>query len=296
MNDHRHIGLYYGASTVAVLLWSASLVATKIAYLSFSPLQLAAGRALLAAVLFGIIRTLQPVRLSISGKDKKTVLLSGALGVTLYFALQNVGVSMTSASNAALIIASYPAITTLLEYVFYRVEPGPLKIVGIATAILGVAILSQASLSSGTNSFLGGIILIGAGVVWTLYNFLTRDIVQRYDGVTLTYYQMASGTLFFIPLLAIDGFMPQPLTGGALGAFLYLALGCSFAAFLLYNLGLRRLTASASVSLMNLVPVFGVLFSYLILKEPIHPSQILGGVIVGLGVAMTTLSKTPAKA
>lgn len=53
-------------------------------------------------------------------------------------------------------------------------------------------------------------ILVGAGVVWTFYNFLTRDIVSKYNGVTLTYYHMLTGTLFYTPLLLLDVSDPKP--------------------------------------------------------------------------------------
>ncbi|HEY3424934.1 MAG TPA: hypothetical protein VGL27_09080 [Negativicutes bacterium] len=40
---------------------------------------------------------------------------------------------------------------------------------------------------------------------------------------------------------------------------------------------------------MNLVPVFGVLFSFAILKETIDATQIIGGLIIA-GVALSVLS------
>ncbi len=46
--------------------------------------------------------------------------ISGVLGTTLYFSLENIGVELTTASNAAIIVASYPAITVLMEFLFFR--------------------------------------------------------------------------------------------------------------------------------------------------------------------------------
>ncbi|AQS04986.1 drug/metabolite transporter (DMT)-like permease [Clostridium beijerinckii] len=74
-------------------------------------------------------------------------------------------------------------------------------------------------------------------------------------------------------------------------ALIYLSVGCSIVAFLLYNLGLRKLSASISVSLMNLVPVLGLIFSILILHERVSTVQILGGVIVIIGVILSSIQK-----
>ncbi len=71
----------------------------------------------------------------------------------------------------------------------------------------------------------------------------------------------------------------------------YLSLGCSVGAFLLYNFGLRKLSASTSISLMNLVPVFSIIFSATILNETISLRQIVGGVIVIIGVILSTTTK-----
>lgn len=62
---------------------------------------------------------------------------------------------MTSASNAALIVASFPAITALLEFFLYRSKPSLQKILGIFLAITGVAILTQIKVDGSNQSFWG---------------------------------------------------------------------------------------------------------------------------------------------
>lgn len=59
----------------------------------------------------------------IQKEDRMRIALSGFLGITLYFAIENIGVSMTSSSNSALIVASFPAVTTLLEFFIYHSKP-----------------------------------------------------------------------------------------------------------------------------------------------------------------------------
>ncbi len=73
-------------------------------------------------------------------------------------------------------------------------------------------------------------------------------------------------------------------TGDALLALLYLGIFCSIIAFLLYSYGLRKLASSSAVTLMNLVPVFGVFFSILFLNETMSAIQLLGGFIVIIGI------------
>ncbi|OVE64490.1 EamA family transporter [Clostridium diolis] len=285
------LSYYYLASTGAVVLWSASFIATKLAYETFAPIQLAAVRTLFAVILFWFMRKITANNEQIQKEDRMRIALSGFLGITLYFAIENIGVSMTSSSNSALIVASFPAVTTLLEFFIYHSKPNVKKVLGIILAIIGVAVLTQINADGNSKSMLGNIILIGAGIVWAFYNFITRDLTNKYSAMTLTYYQMLAGFIFFLPFIIIEGktwIMPTMTSASAL---IYLSVGCSIVAFLLYNLGLRKLSASISVSLMNLVPVLGLIFSILILHESVSTVQISGGVIVIIGVILSSIQK-----
>ena len=50
---------------------------------------------------------------------------------------------------------------------------------------------------------------------------------------------------------------------------------------------MKRLDSGATVNLLNLVPVFGVAFAVLVLREPVSAGQLLGGLVVICGVALS---------
>lgn len=287
----KKVNLYYLATTTAVLLWSASFIATKFAYSSFSPLMVGLIRFFFATALLFLVRLISKDTVPPARKDMIKIAISGLLGITLYFAAENIGVQLTTASNASLIVASYPAVTTLFEFFIFRTKPTIRKVVGISLAFGGVLVLTTKSGSGGPEALWGNLILIAAGVIWTFYNFITRTVTGKYSPVTLSYYQFLFGTIFFIPLVLLEHKPIAAITGTGIAAMVYLFLGCSVGAFLLYNWGLRKLSAAASVSLMNLVPVFGILFSALFLMETITITQILGGAVVIAGVILSTTDR-----
>lgn len=280
--------IYYASTTIAVLLWSASFIATKIAYTMFEPITIGFIRFLIAVVILGVVRLFTKERVRPANRDMAIIALSGLLGITLYFSAENVGVQLTPASNASLIVASYPALTALFEFFIYHTKPTFKKIMGITLAFAGVVILTVKSGNSGDGVLYGNLILIAAGVIWTFYNFVTRSVTSKYSPLTLSYYQMLFGTLFFIPLVLLEGGELHTVTLSGCIATVYLSLGCSVGAFLLYNFGLRKLSASAAVSIMNLVPVFGIIFSALLLQETITLTQIAGGTVVISGVILSS--------
>ena len=291
----KKANLYYLATTTAVLLWSASFIATKFAYSSFSPLMVGLIRFFFATILLFAVRMITKDTVRPCKKDMMKIAVSGLLGITLYFAAENTGVQLTTASNCSLIVASYPAITALFEFFIYHTKPTVRKIVGISLAFGGVLILTTKSGSGGSEALWGNLILIAAGVIWTFYNFITRTVTGKYSPVTLSYYQFLFGTIFFVPLVLLENQPIAAITGTGIAAMVYLFLGCSVGAFLLYNWGLRKLSAAASVSLMNLVPVFGILFSALFLKETITITQVLGGAVVIFGVILSTTTDKKGK-
>lgn len=109
---------------------------------------------------------------------------------------------------------------------------------------------------------------------------------------TVIFWQTLFGALFFLPVAAFEqvsvgGARWLPSGGFALLSVTHLRVLCSVVAFLLYARGLRGLDASSAVSVMNLVPVLGVLFAVVLLGEPLGLLQLLGGVVVIVGVTLS---------
>jgi drug/metabolite transporter (DMT)-like permease len=66
-----------------------------------------------------------------------------------------------------------------------------------------------------------------------------------------------------------------------------MGLFCSILAFLFYARGLRNVDPGSAVSLMNLVPVFGLIFAAVGLREPVSVTQVVGGLVVIAGVLLS---------
>ncbi|HEX7714253.1 MAG TPA: DMT family transporter [Bacillota bacterium] len=278
---------YFLAVVGAVLLWSISFVATKIAFKAFPPLTLGALRFILAAWLLAILLWMQRGFIRPTRNDLGSLLMSGILGITMYFSMENYGVKLATAADASLIVAAYPAITMVLEMVFYRVSISRVRFLGVGLAMFGLYLIIRESTNiGGPYRLLGDVILAATGIVWSFYNFITRKIANKYPTILITFYQTLAGAVAFIPLALAERKqwrMPGP---DSLFALLYLGLFCSVAAFLLYAYGLRKMASSSAVTLMNLVPVFGVCFSVLLLHESISIVQVLGGLIVIAGIIL----------
>jgi drug/metabolite transporter (DMT)-like permease len=206
----------------------------------------------------------------------------------LYAVLQNIAMQWTSASSATLIIASYPIITLLMESAIYRIKLSGMKIVAILIAIIGVVILSYVKSELRVEGeLLGILLLIIAGVVWAVYNFMMKKVVNHYPPITLLFYSSLFGTIFMLPLALLERAQWQQPTLLSFSMMMFLGVFCSVIAFLLYNHGLKTMAASTITSMLNLMPIIGVFFSWLLLGEQVTARKFIGGAIVILGVMLS---------
>ena len=292
MNSSRTKHL--AAAAAANLLWSGSLIASKLSYQSMGPMTLGLLRFSLATVCFFVLLRVAGERVVPDARGMAQIALTGLLGTTLYFAAENLGVSMIAASTSSLIVGSFPAMTLVLECLIDHTRPHPLKVLGVGLAFAGVALLAMTeSAEGGTNVALGSLILMAGGLCWALYNFAMRPVLGRYSALNTTCWQTLFGALGFIPLALMEGMGDVSLSGGAWASLAYLVFGCTVAGFVLYNWSLEDLEPSTATSLANLIPVFGLVLSALILHESISMQQLVGGAIVLVGIMLSTSEPRP---
>lgn len=278
---------------IAVMLWSTSYVVTKMGVNDIPPLTFGAIRFLFAAGVAGLmalfILRVEPVPL----KDLIRLAIGGFLGITAFFSLQNLGVQRTSASDATLLVASFPAITMLLEASFLKRQIAFMRLAGVGIAFIGVCLIIQhTATSAGAYQLKGNLILLASGLAWALYNFATQHVVQKYSTFTVIFWQTLAGALTFLPLSILEAETWQPPSVTGMMSALFLGVFCSIAAFMLYGYGLKRIDPGSAVSLMNLVPVFGLILANACLKEAVSFIQVLGGLIVIGGVTLSVQMTT----
>ena len=277
------------AAALACLLWSGSIIASKLSYDTLAPMSLGLIRFSLSTVVFFAICLLGGQRTVPDARSMAQIALTGLLGTTLYFAAENYGVQMLPASTSSLIVGSFPAMALLLEWVIDHARPRPAKTMGIVLAFLGVALLALTeSREGGSDVLVGSLVLMFGGLCWALYNFAMRMVMGRYTTLTITTWQTLFGALGFIPFVMAEGMPDQLPSPTAWASLAYLVLGCTVIGFVLYNWGLEELEPSTATSLSNLIPVFGLVLSALILGEQISLQQLVGGTIVVAGIVLST--------
>jgi len=132
-------------------------------------------------------------------------------------------------------------------------------------------------------------IIIAATIVQGIYHPLTKPLLARYSGLEVATYAMVGGTLKLLPTLPFAWHDMANAANSAWWSALYLGLMPSALGFVLWGYAMARLPIATSTSLLYLVPPVAVLIAFMWLDEIPLVSELLGGLIVILGVLTLTL-------
>lgn len=273
------------AVVVAALIWSTSYAVTKVTLAQIPPLTIGALRFCAAALILAVVVHARRDRRPPTVRQRLVIGAAGLLGIAAYFAAENFGVDLATASDATLIVASYPIITLALEVILRRATLSMIRLTGMLIAVAGVWLVVRGGADRDLgNRLWGDALLILGGLIWTGYNLVAQRDTSGASPMVVTYYQTLAGALGFLAMSLFETdrwAWPSPTD---LGRVLFLAGPCSVAAFGLYNYGLRRLPSSVAVNLLNIVPVAGLVWAALLTGESVGAQQIIGGAIVIAGV------------
>ncbi len=282
---------------LTILIWGTTFIATKVLLREVAPLTLTLLRFLIAFIALVPFAMRQGFKL----RDvfKPTFLLFGLTGTTLYYSLQNLGMSYTSVSSTSLILSIVPVLTAVFAVIFLKERLSRLRIVGIVLVTIGMVLvaISSANDSAGSNPLLGNILIFCSALAWAIYTIQGRKMVSSYPALVMTTASTGAGILFIIPFAVWEvftrGFPHFSMAG--IADLLYLGLAASALTMFLWNYALHSLPASVASTYINLVPIIGVASAYLLGENP-PILQIVGGVLAILGVWISSLMPPPVPA
>lgn len=272
---------------LAAIGWGSATTATKYALDGFGPstlllVKLAAAAAVLWAVL--MVRGIP----QIERKGRFAVL--GVFEPTLAYGALTIGLTYTTATNAALLGASEACFVVALAAIFLKERIGARSLIGLLLAFVGVLLIEQVlSISSDLN--VGDLLILGGNLAAAIYVILAVKVAATVESLPMTAYQFIFGAALSLPFAVwqwLSGREPFPVDVDP-SYWLVAALigGVGFAgSFLLYNYVINFVPAGLAGVTLNLVPLFGVLTAIMFLGERLTVWTITGGIAVIAGIML----------
>jgi len=273
------------ALVVASILWGASFVFAKFAFSELPVSQVVLYRFTLASLALlpnAFIRRVWPQQ-----QDLPLFFLTGFLTVPATYLLQFAGLSLTSVSNAALILGTLPLLMALASVYFYHEILSSLGWIAIGASTLGVVLII--GLPSPEHSLLGDGLVFLSVFVTTAWVLLSKQIMKRYPTTVATGYILAFGTLTLLPIsLLWDGLPRLSLSANVWASVLALSLVCTALTHTLWNWGIKHIPASQAGVYVNLEPLAGMVLGVTVLRESLSLGALAGGLLIITAAIITS--------
>ena len=236
-------------------------------------------------VAFGVFRKAAYFR-SILGNWRRVGLMSlfSAAGSLLY----TLGVSRYGPVTATFLVQFTAVFTILFGAVFFKERFTRLEAVGIVVAVVGVFVLAYGNLSL---EIVSTLVLLGAALLFASANSLSKAYVKNVDPVALAGGNSMFMFLFIFAFAILTGkletaFPSETLVYAFLGSVTGVVLS-----FVLFFKALQVYAVSKTATIRTIEPFLTAIFSFVILALPTTVNQLVGGVMIVIGVATLSLTK-----
>ncbi|KXB58715.1 DMT family transporter [Gemelliphila asaccharolytica] len=277
---------------LVTIIWGLGFVWQNVASKSLGPYTTVGIRAIIA-VIFLILISLALPSLYKSQNPKhnfkkikyKNIILPLICGVALFFAMsvQQMGMAYTTASKAGFISVMYICIVPLIG-IFLGQKLNKFFLIGLIMSVIGLYLLSiKDDFTLGYGDLL---ILISA------FLFAVHILIISFATIRINSMLLSIGQFLVVGILSLaigyfyEGINLQDILA-VINELLALGVLCSGVAFTLQIIGQREVEAHTASLILSLESLFGAIGGVIILKETLTTKELLGMIILFIGVIVS---------
>ncbi len=279
---------------LATATWGLNFFLAKLMMESSSALQAGFWRYFIAVLILIPILWKQLPSWSLVWQNSKLLLVVGLVGIFGFNYFFFIGLSGTSAINAALIMSLNPALTLVLAWIMYGHKISAAQGIGILLAFLGVLVL----ISKGKPWQLEGLVMEpGDTYMWianfafAVYHLGVRKYKGNLENIHFTFFTTLICCFCF--LLVIQPYPLQELTTYP-AEFWYAAIGMggpgTALAYFAWNHGAAGLGLGRAAVFMNTVPFFTSIFA-LLFGATLYLFHLWSGLLIISGLLVIQLQQ-----
>jgi drug/metabolite transporter (DMT)-like permease len=203
------------------------------------------------------------------------IVIGGMLG-PLFLML---GLSLTTASSASLLLNLEGLATMAIAWIVFRENVDRRLLIGAGAILCGAVVLSWDGQSPRLDA--GGLFVAAACLAWGIDNNLTRKLSSA-DPVQIAMIKgLVAGAVNIGLALALGASLPGASLVGAGALVGFIGIGVSLVMFIV---ALRHLGAARTGAYFSLAPFIGAVLAIGLLGEPLTPELVLAGLLMAVGL------------
>lgn len=283
-------------AVLAVVIWGASPVAAKIAVADLPVLAVAVLRTVLGGLAALPVALAMRVPLPASWEQKLILLLSGFCGFVAFPVLFTIGIGLTSANHASMILACLPVFTGAIAMAWDRKRPLRLWWFGCAIALAGELVLISARGDHGVNaSSLTGDLFVLASNLFASLGYVAGGRLQRsgYPSTGTTFWGVVIFAFILIPAtpFVLGDVVLRQVPVQAWAGVAYLAVAVTIIGYVMWYWALGKGGIERIGLIQFLQPVSGVVLALLLLGERFSLVFVAASAVILLGVWLAIRAK-----
>lgn len=276
---------------MAMALIGSSVSVGKLV-IGYMPLYLASGLryAVSAAILFLLLYREREIKKTLTRRQGMGLLLQSLCGQFLFSVLLLSGLKYISSAESGILTSAMPAILALLSRLLLKEKIGWNKWLGIISVGAGMILMNIAgsaiAFDRGSNILIGSALVLGAVIGESLFTIIGKIFSSQLSPLVIASYVSLFGFLSFFPIALYEAI---GFDFGQIPIYIWLVLFIygslmTVVPFVLICKGLRHATGGAAAIITGVMPVSGLVFSALLLGEPVlwHHGLGIGGIFLGL--------------
>lgn len=267
-------------------IWGGSFLFMRVAANTFGPAYLIEFRVGFAAIALLLISIYLKKKLSFTAHTKHFFII-GLFNTAAPFLFFAYAAQTLNASTLSILNSTAPIWGALIGFIWYRSPLTPKAILGMAIGIAGVAVLvGWSAVKIGEEAILPIIASLLAACSYGIATNYTKNAPQI-PAFNNAHGSMWAAVIWVLPLLPFLPMRAEP-TSIEWSSVVALGVVCTGLAYLLYFRLVSEVGPASALSVTFLIPVFGILWGYLILDEPIGFNTIIGTILVLSGTMLVT--------
>lgn len=230
----------------------------------------------------------------IKSKDYLWLIFFGFIGYYLASLFDFEGLQYLKAGLERIILFIYPTIVVLISWLFLKKTISKNQVIAIIITYIGVVIVFWNEIGiTGNNIYWGAFLIFLSALTYAMYLVGSGWLIPKFGAITFTAYAMIVSTVcvvghYFLINTEVNLF-EYPLEVYALG--LAMAIFSTLIPSFLVSAAIGRLGASTFSIFGSLGPISTIILAYFFLDETITGIQMLGMIVVILGVMRVSVKK-----
>jgi drug/metabolite transporter (DMT)-like permease len=287
--NQKHKGIILMA--IGAICFSAKAIFIKLTYQQFdiddiTLLTLRFGMSLPFFVIIGLYRYKKGYFKAVSGKDFGVIALLSLLGYYWASWFDFRGLQYISAGLERIILFSYPTLVIIFSSIFLGKKITRTGLIALVITYLGIAIIAlDPKILSSKNFALGAGLVLISSVTYALYLTFGGEMIKKYGSINFNTLAMIFSSVYVI--IHFEVFSNVPIFELPIGVYFYglaLAIISTVIPTFLVMEGIRLLGAGLGSIVGSIGPVATVILGYIFLGETLSLQEILGSVLVLVGV------------